>query len=692
MTNRGSINKSGTWRPYKQVENTSYVMRPQGQFIEGVYIPVGKTLRWRDVPLHFENPTVCNSIQKQKYKPECAKTQEEKNNRRRKINTLVRYYEKMKQRERWQFMRKIHERTAEEWWITEHYYVDNPNILENGTVLGEIKYSKTPIRGSHRQNVQHFFTSQNLEKIKLNKVPNARSELTRILQIFESKISFHYNDDVFIAKINRIHEFMREKGITKSILINDGLFEFFGNDELENIFGPDIYLFLKENGILTQKLLNQYQELLAINGDKNRRMKLKYMWYKSYQSRIEILFEILRIPMENRDVFIYMVENMLKLELIMRVYQYIYYSNEYLKEENIPPGKTREMMIEIAFEYVYYHNLNFYLDFCRMFLGCIDKEINRNRIGIGKGAIGEIYKIDRLDGQTVIEKKMQNVRTERMLFEFFKQICLYEIFSENITEPIEFIFGYNEIYIQMIEIDGENVLKYILEDKIFITLTNEKKYEILKNISIEISNVLLKFQDKIQFIHYDFNPRNIMIKVEWKEGNRIEIEKIKVIFIDFDKTFFKLRDMYIYTFNRFLYPNIFGSEDFNRSIDLFRYIAEICNLKNNISTLKSNKYKNLRNNNIEKVINNSIGTENLKKIIMKFFNIVNRNRIEISIEMIRIMIKLRKKDYSKFWDVFLSSMNTLRKEVFREISIDLVPPKSNLYIDRFIPIQFNKVW
>lgn len=674
-----------------------------GKIVNGVYIPNESTQVWRQKPIikkrTWRKPSVnseeeagCNSIQKKKYKPDCATDPKEKDRRRQRINEVVREYERMKQKERSKFMRKIHERTAEEWWITSHYYVDFPFIQTNGngrdTVTGEIKYSKRPIRGSHRQNVQNQITLQNLENIKLNKVPNSRSQLSRMLQIFESKLSFHYDKHQFMMKIEEMDRFMRERGITILNLINDDFFLTFGNDEIENILGDEVYHFLKRNGILTRKLINQYEELFAIDEDENRRMKLKQMWYKSYTSRIEILFAILTIPRENEDVFIYNVENILKMELTMRIYQYIYYSNNYLKDENLVNGKTKEFMIEIVFEYVYYNYLNYYLNFCKFLLGCTDKVINNSKI-LGKGAIGNIYKTETITGETIIEKRTNDARQERMLFEFFKQICLYEMFGENITEPIQYIFGRNDIYIQMREIEGENVLKYILEDREFIGSTEEDKYEMLKNISIEISTVLMKFQDKIKFIHYDFNPRNIMIKVERKKENRRQIDRIKVIFIDFDKTFFEMENTYIYTFNRFLYKNMFESNNFYRSIDLFRYIAEICNIKNNISTLKSNKYKNLRNNETEGIINNSIGQENLKKIILKFFDIRNEN---ISNKINRIMMKINKIIYFKYWDIYLSSMKGLREEVFREINRELVPPISNLYIDRFIPTLFNEVW
>ena len=321
-----------------------------GRIVNGVYIPNESTRVWRQKPItekptwrklsvNSEEEAGCNSIQKQKYKPDCATDSVEKDRRRQKINKVVREYERMKQKERSTFLRKIHERTAEEWWITENYYVDFPLIQPNG-IVGEIKYSKRPIRGSHRQNVQNTITLQNLENIKLNKIPNSRSQLSRMLQIFESKLSFHYDQPTFMMKIGEIDQFMRDRGITILNLINDNLFKNFGNDEMKNILGDDktiprrdgvllsdpsldgskkaeVYHFLKTNGILTQKLINQYEELFAIDEDENRRMKLKQMWYKSYTSRIEILFEILRIPREDEDLFVNEVENILKEGIIL---------------------------------------------------------------------------------------------------------------------------------------------------------------------------------------------------------------------------------------------------------------------------------------------------------------------------------------------------------------------------------------
>lgn len=667
MTTRGYI-KNGEWKPHKQEKKTPNVMRPEGTFgtfNQGVYIPhrhTGPVRRWR------EDLSGCNSIQKKKYKPECAKTPEEKNLRRERIDTLVREYERMKQRERSKFLRKIHERTTEEWWITSHYYVDRPIIQNqpNGIkVLGEIRYSKTPIRGSHRQNLQQSFSYQNLRNMKMNKIPNSRSELSRILQIFESKISFHYNQRLFFEKMKRIDEFMKE--ITKSILINDRLFDLLGNDELVNIFGDKIYHFLTENGILTQKLLNQYQELLAINGDENLKIKVKDMWYISYQSRIEILFAILSIPMDHVETFIYNVENMLKLELSMRVYQYIYYSNEYLKEEYIPPpDKTREMMIEIAFEYVYYHYLNFYLDFCKMFLGCVDKPLPENPIIIGKGALGSVIEIE----PGIVEKMLSSDRIERSIFEFFKNICLYEEFSEYIAEPVLFTIGSNLLYIKMKKIDGQTLFDYIVSNKKFINLSNEDKYKIIKEISIKCSNILKKMQDTSDFIHYDFNLRNIIID-----------DNINIYLLDFDKSLFKINNIYIFTFHQMLNINILKDNEFKKSIDLFRYISKFFTLLDDLKSYKEG-YKKKNNEEIKDFINKTITNYVLIMISNIFFGV---NDINIGVRIFKITGK-----YS--WPTILSIYKKERYKVCKLLNRVLISGNIPLYIRNFIPNYFNMKW
>lgn len=659
--------ENGVWRPIEGKEFTNVDKAPINTSLRRWRGRDSK--RWRN---EIEEEVGCDSIQKRMYKPDCATNQVEKDRRRKRINEVVREFTRMKYKDRSKFLRKIHERTAEEWWITGHYYIDFPLIQPNGRVLGDIKFSKEPLRGAHRQDIYKMITLNNINRIKLNKIPNPKSKLDRMFQLMESKILFHYDKRKFIRKINSIDEWLRDKR-KEDMMINDGKFDRLGNEELRDILGIEIYNFLERNDVITEKLKNRYHNVFGSNGDDNLKMKLKKTFMISYTSRIELLFAILAIPRENEDVFIYNVENILKMELTMRIYQYIYYSNHYLQIED---EEIRKKMIEIAFEYVYYHYLNYYLDFCKMFLGCTDKTIINNRISVGKGAYGNVYEIEEEKG--IIEKKIDNIRIEKTLFEFFKQICLNHEFPQYIPEPILFTMGKNFLYIKMEKIEGETLFSYFLENREFIELPINEKYEKIKNISIIISNLLFEMQQKMNFVHYDCNFRNIMINIH--EG------KIKMYLIDFDKTLLKINGIYIYTFNKYFEINIFTNDLFRNSIDLFRYIGEFFKLEDNIKLFKR-EYKNRNITNIRSYIDRRINNINLLKIAKIFYGIENSN-INLTIKNIMKQIGY---DYAKNgWPIYLSSKLILRYNTMKVLNTDLI--RSNKYILNFVHSYFIRIW
>jgi hypothetical protein len=508
------------------------------------------------------------------------------------------------------------------------------------------------------------------------------NRLDPLFQIFEERISFYYDPNVFMEKIINVYLYFKTNNMRRTRLMSRTVEGRIGNDELQIIFGQELFNKLIECGILTEKLLYKYNEILAID-DTDIYLKEKKMWYSSYSSRINILFAIIseidkmmngnisrNKIIRDKDAIQMQIENILKYELTIRIYQYIYYSNVYLKDENIPQGMTKEEMIEIAFEYVYYYHLNYYLDFCKMFLGCIDKPPPpKNAKPIGKGALGSVFEIE----PGFVEKTLSSVRIERSIFEFFKNICLYEEFPENIAEPVLFTIGSNLLYIKMKKIDGQTLFDYIVNNKKFINLSNEDKYKIIKEISIKCSNILKRMQDTSDFIHYDFNLRNIII--DDTDDN------INIYLLDFDKSLFKINNIYIFTFHQMLNINILKDNEFKKSIDLFRYISKFFTLLDDLKSYQEG-YKNENNEQIKDFINKTI-TNYVLIIISNIFFGVNDNNIGVRI------FKITGK-YS--WPTILSIYKRERYKVCKLLNRELISRNTPLYITNFIPNYFNKKW
>ncbi len=378
-----------------------------------------------------------------------------------------------------------------------------------------------------------------------------------------------------------------------------------GEKEFRDIFNPKVYSFLVDFGIIDEEheksILWEYKLQYTHRFRELARTKLKDLTF-FYIDKINFIFNFLFnfFPTLPHNISVLNHTQKQKLEEKIQKFvvnnvlrpcieKYLFYINYSLKYYFY----QKKNLFEIAYEDFYYFelklNISFLINFMKtdFIFGINNSEVPLNKYRfMNKGGFGYIYEILSSGGKRVLKKSIRKPVIERAFFEFFKHCCIIESFKdiglkEKIPEVYSFILGKDEIAIEMEKLNGTTLLKSYyqlvntnnnnLNEKEGIELKNEnklfleRKNNYVKNILLKFGNLVKEYQ-KINFVHFDLNPRNIMI----------ENDEIKLV--DFDFSFVQCNNLFIFNFVKEIDVNSLFQKDkniikltyFTKSIDLFR--------------------------------------------------------------------------------------------------------------------------
>ncbi len=662
-----------------------------------------------------------NILQKRKLSPELAINEKNKEERESRIKRFYRIFnEQVKQgkdkinkknfknyQERYvNFVREARKDPNTRWIYESYNYDINRNTHEVKPYYIKTNYEK---QKTYRQKV-YIKTLRSRELFIIQKSfenPTQRSKniLKDIYILFDSidlnsKIKFNYNFSKFIEKCKSMKEFIlslikffepvRFQPIQKlkELFVNNKIINDIikGEKDFNDIFLPEIYYFLLSNNIINDSLIFEYKLQFTHRYRNLAELRLKEL-VNLYVEKINILFyllfdsDFLQNPNEQKlnDFFI----NQLIKPYIVKYLFYINFSLKYFYNQ-------KNKLFEIAFEDFYYYELKQNLYFLQKFLKCENKIFSVEPIQ--SGAYGEIY--NDTNNNLKIIKKPKNPILEKLFFEFFKHCCIFSKFNSSINlskvipEVFEFILGENEVYIKMEKIVGKTVLDYFVEyvDCIYSEITNnknidqikifeKKKYIKMKNILLAVADLAKKFQS-INFIHYDYHLKNILITSNIKDTN------LELKLIDFDYSIVEYQNLFIFNLAReFDYQNIFMNNDtlsnFIKSIDLFRFIIYIFIFPSYIKK-NQNKYQ--------------ISGEFLNYLREKLYgtnNIIIPNNIDVFFKEIPSLNRY----IGKSERALVSNLFFIRKKIFDQFAINNRNnrewiSKNKNWIEQFLPNNF----
>lgn len=552
------------------------------------------------------NNFLCNTNQKKKLHPSCARNQINKEERLSKIKKFYRLFnEQVKQgsnfvnrknknkfseyQERYvNFVRETR-KDPDLRWIYEHFNYDinrnsliiNPYYVNENLDIDEgLKRQKTI-----RQKIYiKALKSRELEKIEYElknegRNRNSRNILRQIDDLFDSieinqKINFNFNFDDFIEKCIRMKEFMTNKDLFINERIKNDIIQ--GEKDFDTIFPNEIFNFLISNGIIDFSLIFEYKLQYTHRFRKLARLRLEEL-YTFYEHKINWIFDLLSSDfIDNRDPILLknsIIDNIIK----PYIKKYLFYINYTLN--NLFDQK--ELFFEIAYEDFYYYNLHFSLHFIKNFLECVNKNdlINKKEYGFS----GNIF-----EKNNSIIKKFREPVLEKQFFEFFKHLCICYEFNKNeklrnkIPIIYEFLLGKTDVYLQMEKIDGLNLLQYVFNNIEEVLIKNNQDLNTFKkhffiNIFHKVGELVKNFHE-IMFTHQDLNSKNIMIIIEEKS--------INLKLIDFEFSIIKTNDLFIFNYLKYLDINHIFEKKYNRIIytdfiksnDLIRFTINYFNL------------------------------------------------------------------------------------------------------------------
>ncbi len=558
--------------------------------------------------------------------------------------------------------------------------------------------------------IQQLFLPENWESNRgIHSIQSEVIELFRETNI-ANKIQFNYdferpknsqNNNYFIFKIHNL----KRNPIILSIIpsyttqqnkLNKITTELLkGEKSLKKIFGEELFNELNRIGILDDKSIDIYNKQYVRRNRDSAYAKLK-IWVKTFFEKIEILEKILNLldknllTKENVDkIFVDSILNVLGL--------YLFTCNYILREH----FEERNKLLEWAYEGLYYNYMGIYFNFINNFLNCNDEGIKNNfeKTPFNEGFVGKVYKSDNLKF-ILKEQKEEPEKTihrfERTFFEFFKQLCLYKNnklhFLEEIyfPEPHLFIFGNRKIFVKMEFVQGDTLIMYFYKKFTFINnknnINNNNKNNLKKNIVynflIQISDIIKKLQNQLNFVHGDLNVKNVLISSDNSNS------KINIKLIDFDVSILKYNNLYIFNFFKFLDLNeLFDKKnknnlsDFSKSIDLLRMMNYFCYLGEFINLLII-KNKNIHN------IKKKYGLEDkVVELINKiYFNSYNGNFPDILENYFK---KKELKKYDKYFKIVFTNLSYIRRKIWLLFYND---NKNKLNTNKILELNKNKMW
>lgn len=535
----------------------------------------------------------CNTPEMERLHPDCVlNTDPEKEikreSRRRKIHDFFQEYRSQVgspnldinptyQNRYVDFVRSLKDpRKTDQKWIYDHFVCDkwNPECVPE-YVEDENKQRKTQIQ---RQRLRFRASERGIKE----QIENAYSDpsknkpfITNIQKIFsreegiglEDKIEFIFDFKMIKRKLRYIQRRLYNNPI--DVFINESLQNDFlrGDMMMNELFikhlGPDLHKFLVDMKILNKGILDEYN-LQYTHQHRQAAFYTLSEIYKNYCDRIHLIYFIcLRnlTKFTNKQMIMKMMNQKMILEPLEK---YLFYTNYGL----INFFEKKEEILATSFEDFYYLHLKQNILFILSFLQCNDFSMD-GLVSMGAGAYGGIYKINETTVFKITIEDEGKIAYERTFFEFFKQCCVYHLFSDLTIPSYILKIGPNRVGYTMKNVNGitylKHYMKWIFENKSnpnFDQLKYNKILYFLQNIC-----KIIQQTQKSNFIHRDLNFRNIMID----ENDHIRL-------IDFDFSIISFHNINILNYRKQLTidhifekneSNIFLSP-FAKSIDLFR--------------------------------------------------------------------------------------------------------------------------
>lgn len=622
------------------------------------------------------NNFLCNTNQKKKLHPSCARNQinksknQNKEERISKIKTFYRLFnEQVKQgsnlvnrknkkkfseyQERYvNFVRETR-KDPDLRWIYEHFNYDinrnsltlNPYYVNENLDIDEgLKKQKTvrqkiyikALKSGELGKIEYEFENERKNRNSTN-IIHKIDELLNNIEL-NQKINFNFNFDIFIDKCIRMREFMTSKDLFINKQIKNDIIQ--GEKDFDTIFPNEIFNFLISNDIIDFSLIFEYKLQYTHRFRKLAKLRLEEL-YTFYEHKINWIFDLLSSGfIENRDkIFLnnFIIDNIIK-PYIKKYLFYINYTLNYLYDQ-------KEFIFEIAFEDFYYYNLNLSLHFIRNFLKCINRQDLRNENRKQEGGYGDVYEILQtvrkksntppynyiFTEELVILKKSKKPVLEKQFFEFFKQLCICHEFNKNerlkdkIPVIYDFMLGETDVYISMEKLNGLNLLQYVYNN-IELALSNRNidivtfKNKFFKNIFLKVGELVKDYQ-QVMFLHQDLNPRNVIVV---QEGDSINLK-----LVDFDFSVIKANELFIFNYGRYIdMDHIFEKQNdkifytyFIISSDLIRFMIHFFGLPKIFKDLLFSKRQNITIENLNEHYN--IPSTLLENLRQKLFGTDN---------------------------------------------------------------------
>ncbi len=524
---------------------------------------------------------------KTKYHPNCGSNVRQQEIKLKRLKEHLIKWQKIKLDDINTFFKKtiFEPRTPEERWWNDHFYLKKED-RSYYVMYGESNRSSHPRIAplEYIEENQQILEDMHREmKSNQHKIDDFM-ELMLKIKIFD-KIQIIPNQSILEERLNQL-SLPENIERLQSILIHGIIPDYENTQTLSDIE------FLLHYHIIDPKLVQERNIILGTN----KILFKKYFslsWSYNVQFRVKMILDILQIP--NMSEKIHMLIFKMKLELVLIIYQYVFYTNYFIEDRRrIPEGKTLDYMFRWIYEYIFYGNLNYHLHFIRVFLNTQDKEISTPNLGAGNTGI-----VTSEGG--IATKRIPYIYFEKTIFEFFKHLILYDIQPENIPRLDSFYIGDKFLYINMEAVEGPTYLQYMNSES-FTILNQNTQIRKLNQLTRHLIPLLIELQEKCHFIHLDLNLGNIMLTNTSEEINYRNITQNKLHLIDFEKLILQKDGMYYFTYQRYLkFEDIFMNEhpNFWKSIDLFRYF------------LNFERFQGSSIRRVLKISNNELSRENM---------------------------------------------------------------------------------